>query len=162
MKREHIVRVDPSRCIGCKLCVSDCPTSAIRLVDGKAVATMQGCILCGHCQAICPQYAVSISGFAEAPEEITPEMRVDPLDQGGCPHAELHRRRAGAGQRQRAGRDPHGLGHAGDLGAHHLGPIGQDLRRIGAALAEGGAREARHQRPQLLQAPPGHEGGGRL
>ena len=78
MKREHIVSVDPSRCIGCKLCVSDCPTSAIRMLDGKAVATMQGCIVCGHCQAICPQAAVSISGFDEAPEEITPEMHVDP------------------------------------------------------------------------------------
>ncbi len=78
MKREHIVSVDPSLCIGCKLCVSDCPTSAIRMLDGKAVATMQGCILCGHCQAICPQAAVSLSGFAEAPEKITPEMHVDP------------------------------------------------------------------------------------
>ena len=77
MEREHIVLVNQSRCIGCGLCVSDCPTSAIRLVDGKAVATMQGCIRCGHCQAICPQNAVSLSGFAEAPEEITPEMHVD-------------------------------------------------------------------------------------
>ena len=78
MKREHIVSVEPSLCIGCNLCVSDCPTSAIRLVDGKAIATMQGCILCGHCQAICPQNAVSLSGFAEAPVEITPEMHVNP------------------------------------------------------------------------------------
>ena len=78
MKREHIVSVNPSLCIGCNLCVSDCPTRAMRLVDGKAVATMQGCILCGHCQAICPQEAVSLSGFAEEPEKITPEMHVNP------------------------------------------------------------------------------------
>ena len=77
MKREHIVFVNPSLCIGCGLCVSDCPTSAIRLVDGKATATMQGCIRCGHCQAICPQEAVSLSGFAEEPEKITPEMHVN-------------------------------------------------------------------------------------
>lgn len=77
MKREHIVSVDTTLCIGCKLCVSDCPTSAIRMLDDKAVATMQGCILCGHCQAICPQNAVSLSGFAEVPETITPDMHLD-------------------------------------------------------------------------------------
>ncbi len=78
MKRDHIVSVNPSLCIGCNLCVSDCPSGAIRLVDGKAVATMQGCIRCGHCQAICPQNAVSLSGFDEAPVELTPGMHVDP------------------------------------------------------------------------------------
>ena len=77
MKRDHIVSVNQSSCIGCGLCVNDCPSGAIRLVDGVAVATMQNCIRCGHCQAICPQNAVSLSGFAEAPEEITPEMHVD-------------------------------------------------------------------------------------
>ena len=47
-------------------------------MEGKtAVVTGRGCIRCGHCQAICPQGAVSLSGFAEAPEEITPEMHVD-------------------------------------------------------------------------------------
>ena len=40
--------------------------------------TSQDCIKCGHCQAICPQGAVSISGFADAPEPITEQMRVDP------------------------------------------------------------------------------------
>ncbi|NCB06136.1 MAG: 4Fe-4S dicluster domain-containing protein, partial [Clostridia bacterium] len=77
MKREHIVCVNTSLCIGCGLCTSDCPTHAIRLIDGLAVATQQNCIQCGHCQAICPQDAVSLSGFAEEAEKITPQMRVD-------------------------------------------------------------------------------------
>ena len=77
MKNVHIVSVNPALCIGCGLCVSDCPAKTI-VMDGKiAVVTTQDCIKCGHCQAICPQGAVSLSGFAEAPEEITLDMRVD-------------------------------------------------------------------------------------
>jgi len=77
MKREHIVSVDKVRCIGCGLCVDDCPTRTIRLSEGVAVVTTQNCIKCGHCQAICPQNAVSLSGFDEVPEAITPGMHVD-------------------------------------------------------------------------------------
>ena len=55
MKREHIVSIDPARCIGCGLCVSDCPTATIRMEGKLAVVTGYGCIHCGHCQAICPQ-----------------------------------------------------------------------------------------------------------
>ena len=77
MKREHIVSVNPALCIGCGLCVSDCPTQTMQMERDKAVVTTQDCIKCGHCQAICPEYAVQLSGFDEAPEPITPAMRAD-------------------------------------------------------------------------------------
>ena len=77
MKREHIIFVNPSRCIGCGLCVSDCPTKAMQMKGGIVGATAQSCIHCGHCQANCPQGAVSLSGFAEEPVAITPAMHVD-------------------------------------------------------------------------------------
>ncbi|MDP3448432.1 MAG: nitroreductase family protein [Eubacteriales bacterium] len=77
MKREHIVSVNQSLCIGCGLCRDDCPTMTIRMEEDVAVVTTQSCIKCGHCQAICPQGAVSLSGFDEAPELITPAMHVN-------------------------------------------------------------------------------------
>lgn len=77
MKQEHIVSINPALCIGCGLCVSDCPARVIRMQGTSAVVTTQDCIKCGHCQAICPQGAVSLSGFAEEPEAITPAMHVD-------------------------------------------------------------------------------------
>lgn len=77
MKEQHMVSIDASRCIGCGLCVSDCPTATLRMEGKLAVVAGRGCIQCGHCQAICPQSAVSLSGFAKAPEAITPAMRVE-------------------------------------------------------------------------------------
>jgi formate hydrogenlyase subunit 6/NADH:ubiquinone oxidoreductase subunit I len=77
MKQDHIVSVDTQACTGCGLCESDCPSGSILVSEGKAIANMQNCIRCGHCQAICPVNAVSLSGFADMPEEITQAMHVD-------------------------------------------------------------------------------------
>jgi len=77
MSVKHIITVDESRCVGCELCVKDCPTKTMQMRGDKAIVTTQDCIKCGHCQAICPEYAVTISGFADVPEPITPAMRVD-------------------------------------------------------------------------------------
>lgn len=77
MKQDHVVLVDAQRCTACGLCERDCPSGAIRVREKTAVADMRSCIRCGHCQAICPTGAVSLTGFIEAPEEITPAMRVD-------------------------------------------------------------------------------------
>lgn len=41
--------VDSSKCIGCRLCVSKCPTDAISMVNGKAVIDADKCIACGIC-----------------------------------------------------------------------------------------------------------------
>ena len=41
--------VVPESCIGCGLCISQCPVSAISMVDGKAVIDPSLCIACGLC-----------------------------------------------------------------------------------------------------------------
>jgi ferredoxin len=50
--------VKPADCIGCQLCIAPCPTSAIRMVDGKAVIDVSLCIACGLCAAACPTNAI--------------------------------------------------------------------------------------------------------
>jgi len=47
-------------CIGCGLCVKDCPAGSIALVDGTAQLISERCIRCGHCTAICPTGAMDI------------------------------------------------------------------------------------------------------
>jgi ferredoxin len=42
-------RVDSSKCIGCQLCVSACPTGAISMQGDKAVIDQSKCISCGIC-----------------------------------------------------------------------------------------------------------------
>lgn len=57
-----MVSVEKEQCMGCGACVSDCPGSAIHMMDGKA-EVFRPCIQCGHCVAVCPAGAVSIPEY---------------------------------------------------------------------------------------------------
>lgn len=46
-------------CVGCGLCVSDCPSSALRMTDEGPVYAGR-CLECGHCVAVCPTNAVAM------------------------------------------------------------------------------------------------------
>jgi len=51
--------VDEDLCVGCGVCVDDCPVEAITLQeDQKAIINEDECIRCGRCHDICPQEAV--------------------------------------------------------------------------------------------------------
>lgn len=78
MKQEHLIHIDPEKCVGCGLCRSDCPAGNLLLEDGKARLVAQGCILCGHCVAICPKGAVSMTGFDEPPRQIQGPAPLEP------------------------------------------------------------------------------------
>lgn len=79
MKNEHIVSIDKILCIQCGLCVEDCPSHALVLKADGAEVTTQQCIKCSHCVAICPKEAVTMTGFEDGPEPITPHMKVDAM-----------------------------------------------------------------------------------
>lgn len=74
----HLIQIDADRCIGCAQCQRDCPANNINIVDKKAVVRAQDCTQCGHCVAVCPKAAVSMTGFDEPPMEIEQPVGLDP------------------------------------------------------------------------------------
>ena len=52
--------VDKESCIGCGVCMRNCPVQAITMKDGKAVIDPNLCIQCGTCESICPMGAIRI------------------------------------------------------------------------------------------------------
>ncbi|PKN65219.1 MAG: 6-hydroxynicotinate reductase [Deltaproteobacteria bacterium HGW-Deltaproteobacteria-15] len=51
------MKVDKDKCIGCGYCVRDCPLSAVRLQDKKAVI-LENCTECSACIRVCEQSAL--------------------------------------------------------------------------------------------------------
>ncbi len=50
-------RVDPGRCLRCRLCLEACPQGIISMPE-YPVISKEGCIYCYHCYHICPQQAI--------------------------------------------------------------------------------------------------------
>lgn len=76
--KKHQVNINPSKCIGCGICVKSCVAHNIELKDNKADIILQDCLMCGQCSAVCPQKAVSISGYDSEPIEKNEEIRLNP------------------------------------------------------------------------------------
>lgn len=77
MKEQHIIKVNKDLCIGCSLCKNDCPLNNIDIKNKKSVIKSQDCIKCGHCVAICPKEAITMTGFDESPIEFTKQPTLD-------------------------------------------------------------------------------------
>ena len=71
------VIINEEKCIGCSLCVNDCPGFCLYLENGKARTYENGCIECGHCYAICPQGAVRMANYDCREEPVVPMTELD-------------------------------------------------------------------------------------
>lgn len=60
-KGEHIARVDPDLCIGCKACLRLCRFDASSFSDHKAAIDPSKCYGCGVCRAECPTGAIELT-----------------------------------------------------------------------------------------------------
>ena len=56
----HALKVNTEKCYGCTICIFKCPTSAIRIRDGKATIHDNWCIDCGECYMYCPARAIYV------------------------------------------------------------------------------------------------------
>ena len=57
------IEIKGELCTGCELCVRICPPRSLAMIDGKA-SVKEDCFLnCGHCEAICPEGAVTVNAL---------------------------------------------------------------------------------------------------
>ncbi|MGQ9600669.1 MAG: DUF362 domain-containing protein [Anaerolineae bacterium] len=55
------------RCVGCRLCIENCPAHTIALADKKARIHLADCIRCYCCHELCPEHAIELQQPALSP-----------------------------------------------------------------------------------------------
>ena len=53
-KGRHVAEIIPDKCIGCQLCVGECPVAAIHMEADVAKIDPEVCIGCGRGFKFCP------------------------------------------------------------------------------------------------------------
>ena len=66
--------VDEDMCVGCGLCVDECPVEAISMPEAIATINEEECMRCGRCHDVCPQEAVRHDG-ERIPDEIEANLQ---------------------------------------------------------------------------------------
>jgi len=81
----EVAEIIADRCIGCQICVAECPVGAIEMVDGVAHIDPEVCIGCGKCAQVCPVEAVRFEKKKRQrqPAEYKKETKQTPSDYQG-------------------------------------------------------------------------------
>ena len=53
-------KVNNEDCVGCGICVDECPASAITIENDKAKVDEAACSDCGTCAESCPNEAITV------------------------------------------------------------------------------------------------------
>lgn len=62
LKDVATLKLDQSKCTGCKICTSVCPHALFRIKDKKAeVRDKDACMECGACALNCPAEAITVT-----------------------------------------------------------------------------------------------------
>jgi len=135
------VRIDPSRCTGCRLCVQYCPARAIFIEDKKATIDESKCFECALCRRV---GVCKVEAFVPAEELPWPRsirsILSDPLTtfrETGV---------SGRGTEEMKTNDVtqrYGLGEYGlavDVGRPNVGTSFREIERICVALAKVGVK----------------------
>jgi electron transfer flavoprotein alpha subunit len=80
-KGREIAEIISTKCMGCQLCLGECPVNCIDMVDSVARINAEKCIGCGKCVDVCPASAILYEKVrkkkAAGPEEIKPVTIAD-------------------------------------------------------------------------------------
>lgn len=70
--------IDSSRCTGCGLCISHCPSRAIEMDRAKNIAAIRldQCIFCALCEDICPERAAHMTHQIELAEKERKDLSI--------------------------------------------------------------------------------------
>ncbi len=71
------IAINEELCIGCSLCVNDCPNAYLYIENNKAHTRDVGCIRCGHCYAICPRNAITMTGINCPEDKVVSMSEID-------------------------------------------------------------------------------------